>query len=72
MLQEEVCKRTTLIETRSLLSDETAEAGDASCHIFEIKFRVAQVAAISIRLGLVALVCMIVIRKVRRNKGDTP
>ena len=71
-IDDELAKGQRVIETRSLFPDNIAKAGDASYHAFETRFRVAQVAVIAIGLGLVALVCMVVIRKVKRNKGNTP
>ena len=49
-IADELAKGQRVVETRSLFSADTAQAGDASYHKFETRFRIAQVTVIIIGL----------------------
>lgn len=70
-IDDELAKGQRVIETRSLFPDNIAKAGDASYHAFETRFRVVQVAVITIGLGLMTLVFTIVMKKIRRGKENS-
>ena len=71
-IKEELAKGQRVIEARTLFPNEIAEAGDASYHAFEIRFRVAQVTVILIGLGMITLGFTILIKKIKKKKGDLP
>jgi len=69
-IAEELKKGKRVIEARSLLPDDVEKAGDASYHAFETRFRVAQVSAILLALGLAGIVFLLLIRRTRgRNQS---
>jgi len=68
-IADELAKGQRVIEARSLFPNDIAEAGDASYHSFEAKFRVAQVTVILTGFGLITLGFAIVIKKIRKRKG---
>lgn len=67
-IAEELAKGQRVIKTRSLFPDEIAEAGDASYHSFETRFRAAQVAVIVIGLGVVGGGVLWIVKKFKRTK----
>jgi hypothetical protein len=66
-IAEELAKGQRVMETRSLFSSETAEAGDASYRWFELRFRAAQVAAVAVGLTLIVGIVVIVVKKLRKR-----
>jgi len=69
-IADELAKGQRVIEARSLFPDNIAKAGDASYHAFETRFRAAQVTVILIGLGLITPGFAIVIKKIRKRKGN--
>jgi len=67
-ITDELAKGQRVIEARSLLPDEIAEAGDASYHAFETKFRAAQVVVIAIGLGVAGGGVLWIVKKLKRMK----
>ncbi len=69
-ITEELKKGQRVIEARSLFPDAIVEAGDASYHAFERRFRAAQGSVILLALGLAGIVFLLLIRRTRgRNQS---
>ena len=69
-IDEELAKGQRVIETRSLFSDEIAEAGDASYNAFETRFFAAIAIVILTSLGLVGGGVIWIVKKLKMSSSS--